>query len=180
MNLFRLDNNPLIAARYNQDLHCRKILLEASQLLANCYSADQLVFSPYTQNGTMRKHSHIHHPISKWVKETYGNFTWTLRHANALTYEFEFRFGKKHFCESFIFWCAKNSPHLLSSDLGEVQTEQPQCFKAYPQCIVNGDPVAGYRNYYRTAKKSFDIRGKTVHATWTKREVPEWFKQNEK
>ncbi len=25
------------------------------------------------------------------------------------------------------------------------------------------------------AKKSFDIRGKIVHATWTKRQIPTWF-----
>jgi len=175
MNLFRLHNDPHEAAKLYQDLHVRKIVLEATQLLANCYSADQMCFAPRTQLGNMRKHSHIHHPISKWVTETYGNFYWTVMHACALEYEFEYRFGKRHFCEGFIYWCLSTPPHLLCSMLNEKQTEQPQCFKQYPQCVVPGDPVAGYRNYYRTAKKSFDIRGKIVHATWTNRDIPEWF-----
>jgi hypothetical protein len=39
--------------------------------------------------------------------------------------------------------------------------------KEFPQCIVNGDPVQSYRNFYNVAKKSF--------ATWKKRPTPEWF-----
>lgn len=173
MNLFRLDNDPVIAARLNQDLHCVKIVLESAQLLANCYSPEQLQRAPKTQAGNVRKYSHIHHPISKWVKQSYPNFLWTLAHAKELCREYTFRFDKKHFCESFIDWCLGEHAHLVPT---APSTEQPQCFKAYPQCIVNGDPVAGYRNYYRVAKKTFDMRGKIVHATWTRRDVPEWFK----
>ena len=176
MNLFRLDSDPYEAAKLYQDLHVRKIVLEAAQLLANCYSADQLSFAPKTQLGNTRKHSHIHHPISKWVKQTFGNYYWTLSHAVALTSEYERRFNKKHFCNDFITWGMKCEPDLLDSYSNE-ETEQPQCFKQYPQCVVPGDPVTGYRNYYRVAKKSFDIRGKKVYATWTNREIPEWFKQ---
>jgi hypothetical protein len=181
MNIFRLSNCPVECARQMQDLHIRKQVLETTQLLANGYSADQLVYAPYTQNGTMRKHSHLHHPISKWVLYNNKNFEWTLKHASALSDEFYWRFGKRHFCDTFISWCRKISwfrkgfPELIYSNLNEKETEQPQCFKQYPQCIVPGDPVAGYRNYYRVAKRSFVIRGKTIYATWTKREIPAWF-----
>ena len=172
MNLFRLDNDPIIAAQLNQDLHCVKIILEATQLLANCYSIEQLQRAPKTQAGNVRRYSHVHHPISKWVKESYPNFLWTLAHAEALSNEFTYRFGKEHFCKGFIGWCLNN----LAQDVSTAPaTEQPQCFKAYPSCIVPGDPVAGYRNYYRVAKKTFDMRGKIVHATWTRRDIPEWF-----
>ena len=173
MNLFRLDNDPRIAAQHYQDLHVKKIVLEAAQLLANCYSPEQLQNAPKTQLGNVRKHSHVHHPISKWVKESYPNFAWTLIHANELSKEFYFRFGKEHFCKNFIVWCFDNHTSLVPTASA---TEQPQCFKQYPQCVVPGDPVAGYRNYYRVAKKSFDIRGKIVYATWTNRKIPEWFK----
>jgi len=40
--------------------------------------------------------------------------------------------------------------------------------KAHPECIVEGDPVQSYRNYYKTKKDQFKM-------TWTKREVPDWF-----
>jgi hypothetical protein len=174
MNLFRLDNDPFEAAKLYQDLHVRKIVLEAAQLLANCYTKEQLASAPKTQKGNIRKHSHIHHPISKWVKQTFGNYFWTLAHAIALANEYEYRFNKKHFCDDFINWCMKCEPDLLDSYSNE-ETEQPQCFKQYPELVVPGDPVAGYRNYYRIAKSSFTIHGEIVYATWTKREVPTWF-----
>lgn len=173
MNLFRLDDNPYLAAKFQQDLHVIKQTLETVQVLANCYSFNQLTLGPKTQAGNIRKHSHIHHPISKWVKETYGNYIWTLEHGLGLSDEFFYRFGKRHFCHEFFLWCSSRSPDLVKTGN---QTEQPQCFKQYPQCIVPNNPVAGYRNYYKTAKKSFDMRGKIVQATWTKREIPEWFK----
>ena len=169
MNLFRLSNDPIEAAQLNQDLHVRKILLEATQLLANCFSKDQLKLAPYTQAGTVRAYSYIHHPISHYVKATRGNYNWALQHSLALCNEFRYRFNKPHFCEGFIQWAANNNPEMVKEG-GE--TEFPQCFKQYPECHVAGNPVAGYKNYYKKAKKSFDMRGKTVEATWTKREVP--------
>jgi hypothetical protein len=37
----------------------------------------------------------------------------------------------------------------------------------YPQCIVPGDSIKSYHNYYNEAKAYF--------AKWTKREQPDWF-----
>ena len=171
MNLFRLQLCPTLAAQDYQDLHVTKICLEACQLLANCFSPQKLESAPKTQAGTVRKHSHKHHPVSLHTKETSANYKWTVNHALALCAEFEFRFGKKHFCEEFIKWAAENEPDLVPEGGA---TEWPQCFKHHPDCIVPNDPVAGYRQYYRKAKMSFNIRGKVVAATWTKRSVPDY------
>ena len=172
MNLFVLDQEPEKAAQLNQDIHVRKICLEATQLLTNCFSEDQLRFAPLTQTGNVRKYSHIHHPVSKWVKETSENFKWALSHALALSEEFYYRFEKDHFCSTFIKWASIHTPELVG--VGKL-SEHPQCFKAYPELMVDGNPVEGYRNYYKTAKRSFLIRGKIINATWTNRQVPEWF-----
>ena len=40
----------------------------------------------------------------------------------------------------------------------------------FPECIVEGDPVKSYRNFYKTKQSRFDMK-------WTKREVPTWFKE---
>lgn len=174
MNIFRLSDCPIEAARFHQDLHVRKIIVEASQLLANCYSKDVLAQAPRTQTGNIRGHSHIHHPISIWTKETRGNQAWVAYYAQALCDEYKHRFNKTHFCQSFINWILDKElfDHI---DLENNETEQPQCFKNYPHLMVPDNPVLGYRNYYRVAKRSFMIRGKEVFATWTNREIPEWF-----
>jgi hypothetical protein len=46
-------------------------------------------------------------------------------------------------------------------------TAFPQAMKHYPECMVEGDSVQAYRNYYHVAK-SF--------AKWTKgRQAPSWW-----
>ncbi len=169
MNIFRLQLCPTLAAQDYQDLHVTKICLEACQLLANCFSPEKLESAPKTQAGTVRKHAHKHHPVSLHTKETKDNYLWALNHGLALCAEFEFRFGKKHFCEEFIKWAADNVPDLVPEGK---ETEWPQCFKHHPDCVVPNDPVAGYRKYYKKTKMVFVIRGKEVKAKWTKRGLP--------
>jgi len=171
MNLFRLHNDPVEAAKLNQDLHVSKICVEAAQMLANGYTVEQLEQAPRTQKGTVRRHSHIHHPLSKHILSHRGAFDWALKHGLALCEEFEYRFGIKHFCEGFIKWASMNEPLRV---LDGEETEWPQCFKQHPECMVVGDVVAGYRNYYEAYKAMFIIRGRVHRAKWTRRETPEF------
>ena len=171
MNIFRLDKDPIKACEFYQDLHVNKIIIEGSQLVANCYPLERLkqLDCPRTQKGTPRVYGNYNHPLAKWVRESKSNFIWTIDHLNGLLQEKEFRFGsKKHFTESFIHWAKNNPPNL--PDNGE--TEYPQCFKTYPECMVEGDPVKGYQNYYNTAKREFQFGKTTKKATWTKRPIP--------
>jgi hypothetical protein len=103
-----------------------------------------------------------------------SNFQWTLIHLNELSKEWSYRFDKpRHFTQDFFDWCEKNLPDLSRED----KTTQPQCFvKSFPECIVDGNPVAGYRNYYNKAKTQFQFGKQIKYATWTKRDKPEWFK----
>lgn len=171
MNLFILDLNPIIAAQYYQDLHVNKIIIEGSQLLAAAYSLERLAAldCPRTQKGTPRVHGHYNHPMSKWVRSNMSNFEWTLSHIEALYEERVFRFSKPHFTIDFITWVKNNLPELSQEPL----TEHPQCFAvSFPECIVPGNPVAGYHNYYNKAKKQFKFGNKIVQASWTKRPIP--------
>lgn len=174
MNLFILDKDPVQAARYYQDLHVNKIIIEGSQLLAAAYSLERLAQPdcPRTQKGTPRVHGHYNHPMSKWVRENKINFKWALRHIEALSEEYTYRFEDVHYTHTFIEWCYNNFPELPEGQL----TEHPQCFRiSYPQCIVPGNPIQGYWNYYNIAKTSFKFKNKIVKATWTKRPIPPLF-----
>ena len=175
MNLFILDQDPIKAAEYYQDLHVNKIIIEGAQMLANAYHKERLaeVDCPRTAKGTPRTWGFPAHPMAKWARENASNFEWTLKHIKALCKEYTFRQGKRHFTEDFVDWVENNKPQLKEDE----PTVQPQCFVTfYPQCIVPGDPVQGYRNYYNTAKQSFDFKHGKVEATWTKRETPFFFR----
>jgi hypothetical protein len=174
MNLFILDLDPQKAAQYYQDLHINKIIIEGSQLLAAAYPLERLAEAdcPRTQKGQPRKHGHYNHPMTKWVRQNMNNFTWTLDHLSGLYQERLYRFGKPHFTWEFIEWSRNNLPKLPSSNL----TEHPQCFAvSFPECIVPGNPVQGYQNYYNKAKREFKFGKKMVKASWTKRDVPYFF-----
>ena len=57
-----------------------------------------------------------------------------------------------------------NAPNNIKQ---EGWREPPPAMSHYPQCIVPGDSIASYKNYYVEAKSYF--------AKWTKREVPDWY-----
>lgn len=153
MNLFILDKDPILAARYNCDKHCIKIILESAQMMCNLYPKNK---SPY-------RHTHINHPMTKWVGLTSANFKWCLAHAKALCAEYTKRYGKVHKTQAVIEWIERNPPSFIRHDF----TEPPQCFgDNVDRCYVRGDAVAGYRKYYKLVKRSI--------AAW-KVEKPYWF-----
>ena len=39
--------------------------------------------------------------------------------------------------------------------------------KKFPECMVEGDSIKAYKNYYIVAKKEF--------AKWTNRNIPDWY-----
>lgn len=175
MNLFILDQDPIQAAHYYQDLHVNKIIIEGAQMLAGAYSLERLAQPdcPRTAKGEPRIYGFRNHPMSVWVRANLSNFTWTLTHLNELSKEWSYRFDKsRHFTQDFFDWCYANTPDIPN----EPKTTQPQCFvKSFPECIVEGDPVAGYRNYYNAAKTQFQFGSKIKKASWTKRQMPSFF-----
>lgn len=177
MNIFAIDRDPAVAARHAVDSHTSKMVLESAQMLANCFSKEQLASEscPRTQSGTIRKYSYYNHPCSKWVRESRKNMAWLIEHAFALEEERAARLilritasGKKqteehsapHFSLPFIQWVKDN----LSSSIvpeGEL-TEFAQAMPDEYKCV---DSVQAYRNLYR--------HGKAHLHKWT-RNKPDW------
>jgi len=171
MNLFILDKNPSVAARYNCDTHVNKILLEFCQMAANCFSLETLQYAPKTQKGTTRKHSYFNHPVSKWMRETTGNLEWAVEHTIELENERLYRGYNPHFSFAFVDWVA-SSIAKSSVDIGGITkfaiaiAEDKNCRKIAG--FDNLPVVDQYRLYYKYDKP---------FATWTKREIPLWYKE---
>jgi hypothetical protein len=90
MNLFILDSDPVTAAKFNQDLHVKKIIIEGAQMLGNAYDRVRLAQNdvPRTDRGTPRVGGLPNHPMSKWVRENKSNYKWTLDHVKELCREY--------------------------------------------------------------------------------------------
>ena len=139
-----------------------KMIVESCQMLANCYSLEQLEFAPKTKKDTVRKHSYYNHRCSKWVRESIYNFDWLLTHAIEMVEEKLYRGGKLHFCIDFLTWCKLNEPNLPHINQTKPALAMPDEYKC-------DDPVESYRRYYTECKRN------TIRMTWTKRQPPEWW-----
>lgn len=170
MNVFYLDEDPIIAARYLMDIHVGsqncggKMIVESCQMLANCYSLDELSKAPLTKSGKTRKYSYFNHPCSVWTRMSIDNFDWLLSHAEEMIKEKLFRKGSLHFCSSAIQYFKENKPTLNKGFTTPAL--------AMPEELKEDNPVNSYRKYYKT--KRFTKSGKKMDI-WTERNAPEWF-----
>lgn len=159
MNIFILDQDPVLAARSLADQHINKMIVEHCQLLATAHHKD---VSPY-------KHTHFNHPCAKWVRESSANYVWLLDYTAALIDERYFRWPERaiHKSESVWLWYAENAQLAINH---EIDTLTPFA-QAMPDNFRSDDAVSAYRNYYRSNKRILNNRP----AAWTKRIRPNWF-----
>jgi len=169
MNLFILDTDPKIAAQYNCDTHCNKILLEAAMMMANCFDLKTLEDAPKTKKGTPRKHSYFNHPVSIWMRKSTANLEWAIEHAIELENERLYRGYNPHFSFDFVDWVANSISKSTVAVAGLTAfavaiAPDKECRK-----VPNFDKLSAveqYRLYYKHDKP---------FVTWTNRSVPYWF-----
>lgn len=182
MNIFYLHPDPLVCAQQHCDKHAVKMCTEYAQLLSTCHRVvDGTLWHGRTINGRkiarywlenkemnslLYKASHINHPSNVWVRKSAANYQWLFDLWTALCGEYKYRYGRVH--ESF----RKLEYHLMipPENISNDNFTQPTpAMNNYPHCIVEGDSITSYRNFYWEDKRSF--------AKWTKRKVPEWWLQ---
>ena len=160
MNIFILDKDPATAAIMMCDKHVPKMILESAQMLS---TAHRILDTDVDDR--LYKIAHKGHPCTKWVMETSQNYNWLYYHFVALGNEYKFRRNKVHGSIEKLQDPLSNLPKNIPEG---PRTEFVQAMKAYPQCMVEGDAVQSYRNYYHEAKD---------FAKWEwGREAPYWWK----
>ena len=152
MNIFYLDENPVVASQYHVDKHIVKMPIETAQILCTVHwkKGNEAPYKP----------THLKHPCTIWTGESIKNYNWVCELGIALCKEYTHRYGKRHKSEDVINWCINNKPELSYEDINKYALAMPDEFK------VEGNVVQSYRNYYKYAKKH-------LH-TWKSREVPYW------
>jgi len=177
MNIFYIDENPYTAARYMNNKHVVKMIVESAQLLCTAHRMLDGYQKAVTINGTQKtrwcmddivKHNalyqctHANHPSAIWARASIQNYHWLYEHFLALMSEYTFRYGKHHKSEFLIPWL--ENPPVNMVDIGF--TPPPQ---AMPEEYKHINTVTAYRQYYCTAKLPL--------AQWKIREIPEWYLQ---
>lgn len=167
MNIFILDHDFNKCAEYHNDTHLSKMLLEACQLMCTAHhvtGADSDLI-PY-------KKTHVNHPCSIWVRESVGNYLWTVEFARALLREYKFRFERSHGCTRIVEWCSDNLPKIENQGITKFAVAINN--EKFPGCIVENDPVQSYRNYHKLYKRGYYRNGNFIEYKWTRRNKPEF------
>jgi hypothetical protein len=151
MNIFYLDNNPKLCARYHVDRHVVKMILETAQLLS---TAHWLTGSEGPYRAT-----HKNHPSAIWARSNKSNYTWLCKLGLELCKEYTYRYGKIHKTQQHLEWLSKNTPLIP-----EGQFTPPTL--AMPETFMCEDNLVAYRKYYSYGKKH-------LHS-WKKREQPKF------
>ena len=165
MNIFFLDETPELSAKMLCDKHVPKMLLESAQMLSTAVRKYEKETDTNPLAEPIYKSAYPNHPMTIWVSETLGNFTWALYNAFCINNEYEYRFKKNHKSYKVI----KNiiDFELMANIPDGDFTDPPQCitdqYKLRSDLYVNA-----YRDYYKGEKEYF--------AKWEKgRQQPEWW-----
>ena len=183
MNIFYLDNNPKTCAEMHCDKHVVKMIVEYAQILSTAHRMiDGTKYIGTSKNGRkitryklqdnleniVYKACHFNHPSTVWARTSSQHYDWLYALWRELSGEYRHRYGSKtgrdHSSWTLLGDILKHTPKNLE-DKGF--TEPPQAMSHYPECMIEGDSIQAYKNYYIIAKSEF--------AKWTNRQTPEWY-----
>lgn len=139
MNIFYLDESPYWAARYHNDKHVVKMVLETAQILCTA-----LYLNGYNDSRLYRP-THTGHPCVQWAAANQANFLWTGRLGRSLALQYKERYKREHKCEGLINLCYDSFKHIKAGEF----TNPPQIM---PEKYRQENPVFAYREYYKYEK----------------------------
>lgn len=154
MNIFFVDNDPIIAAQSLVDKHVVKMILESAQLMSTVQRLNG------NNNDKLYKLTHKNHPCTKWLNESIENYNWLYQHYIALCNEYTYRYNKVHKSES-LKYILKEAPKQIKNI---AFTDPP--FVMPDNYVIDKNFILSYRNYYNEHKQNL--------FKWTKRIPPNW------
>ena len=164
MNIFVLDECPVISAQMQCDKHIVKMPLETAQMLCSVWHRyGQGMNVPY-------KEAHKNHPCTLWAGDTMDNYNWLWLHGMELCFEYTRRYNKihgaiKHFQA---LWEGKK----FVPDWKNFITPHPQCFSGHDDLKTDENfPIEAYRKFYIVDKSRFARYKYTNKPQWMTGEV---------
>ena len=181
MNIFILHEDPVQAAQYQCDKHVVKMIVEYAQLMSTAHRIiDGTEWEGRTTKGhrirrffhpdpdmqeSLYKACHLNHPSARWVRQSAANYGWLYEMWVALCHEYTHRYGRKHLTQLKLEYTLLIPPLAINAE--KRFTQPTPAMAQFPHCIVEGDSLASYRQFYWEDKYAF--------AKWTNRPKPEWW-----
>ncbi len=178
MNIFRLDDDPIIAAQLQCDKHVVKMIVESAQMLSTVHrmldgqletrmsvAGRKSKYYNHDNDDVLYRAVHHNHPSTVWTRESKSNYEWHYAHFVALCDEYKHRYNKTHATDVKLRLALEITPCNIP-DISE--TPFKLAMGANPECQFPEDPVKSYRLFYQTKQDRFKM-------VWSHRPIPEWF-----
>lgn len=162
LNIYILDKDPRLAARYHCDQHVTKMITQGVHLLSTA-----LAF--YGQR-TFYDSIHMNHLCALWVRETVMNYLWLNQLVHSLNNEYKRRFNRvaDHKDVRLL------GLHIIPRDfpIGS----QTAFVQAIPKEYQKKNPITAYRDYYFYELRELP-NGEEM--SWKKCRKPKWWIRRE-
>lgn len=162
MNIFLLDEDPALAAKYHNDKHVVKMILESAQMLHAAWR----MFPPsedILQDENLYRLTHKNHPCTVWARATLENWKWLYELMTHLNNEYKERYAHSvshlSFRKTEALLGNYSYPILPSGDRTPWALAMPDEYK-------KPNAVEAYRQYYMAEKDHI--------ASW-KNGKPSWY-----
>lgn len=168
MNIFAVDEDPIVAARMLPDKLVVKMPTESAQMLCPWAFNTHGVLISKPDGGHYGTKGYAHHPCTKWQYEDPANVAWLLLHAFGLCAAYTERYGKNHGILPALFQLAQlyEEKHGLPSEHFKHHT--PFALAMPAQFKNEDDRVGSYRRYVNETKG---------YAVWRYCEPPTWWNE---
>ena len=202
MNIFYLSTNADECARYHCDKHVVKMILETAQMLSTAHRV--LDGDKLADEKKLYKKVHVNHPSTKWVRESYANYSWAYDLLYSLCKEYTFRYNKYNKVQRsglltmlMVATLISVNPNVFPKDHYEKKrgcylipvetrpvfldshTAPPMCMpdQYKPSKELLDRKASEYVRKHSTvqAYKKYYLGEKLSFAKWTRREVPYWY-----
>ena len=151
MNIFILDKDIRLSAKYHCDKHVVKMILECTQLLSTA-----LRLTGVDQGYRL---THKNHPCSIWTRNSLSNFNYVKTLAKHLNSEYRFRYNKSQDHKSFNLIQSLPVPNIEDKGITSHPLCMPDQYKT--NCVIDS-----YRAYYINEKKNI--------LQYRSRDLPPW------
>ena len=183
MNIFYLDEDPIVIAHSLVDKHIVKMPTESAQMLS---TAHRILDGRLIEHSGKRRYllqnerldedgniidlvcymvAHSEHPSTKWTMLNRATYQWHLNLLRCMLQEYTNRYGRVHRCADLL-------PFLDSTPTNIVDGDFVAPFLAMPDEYKCGSAVDAYRAFYAGEKWTF--------ANWKHNNIPGWFAGNMK
>ena len=162
MNIFVLDQDPIVAAQMQCDKHVVKMPLECAQMLSAAHRA--LDYDTLPTDSPIYHLTHQNHPCTRWAMQAADNYRWLYEHFRGLTDEYTYRYYLEHKS----WWKLSN---ILAKPPKNIREASLTPFaQAMPDEYKHDDAVVAYRRFYVADKRNF--------LKYRKRPVPQWLEES--